>query len=437
MLLKKILGRNYLVGLFILLGITTVLVVSAFAITAFFPEALGHKPYSYEIGTVCEFEPWAFETNDLKAEFPDGGIIAVVGKTEHKRSIMLLGEGTYEKNGEQLESASKSGIFMMIECSLFEEIRGDNIFTPVDDGDTLEHVSSVFEQQKGIPAVWEDTIPISFHPREGMVYYYFISEDGEPMLPPETETSSLTLLSSFSVYALFIAIMIMAVTILTLDHHHTNYWLNLIRTPPTTLSLGLVPLLGGMALLGELTPEITGWPDYYTAPAYAAALLILVTAFRSGKIDYPDLGLRRERIKSGYFLAVILAGLIIMSVRGLPEGLSFNGTSALSHFAVIFLLIALPREMLWRGYIQTVLSRRFGLSFGVLLTVLLVAAAHFIFLMITSPWMIAYPYTYIEAAVLVPGTAAILGYFYLRTENILACALLHSLIVFLPGYLYY
>jgi len=437
MLLKKIIGRNYFVGLFILLGIATVLVVSAFVLTTFFPEALGHKPHNYEIETVCEFEPWAFETNDLKAEFPDGGIIAVVGITEQKRSIMLLGEGTYEQDREQLESASKSGIFMMIECSLFEEIRGDNIFTPVEGGDTLEYVSSVFEQQKGIPAVWEDTIPISFQPREGKVYYYFISEDGEPILPPETKVSSLALLSSFSIYALFIAVMFMAVTILTLDHHHTNYWLNLIKTPPTTFSLILVPLLAGMALLGELTPNITGWPDYYATLPYAAALLVLIASFRYGKLYYLDLGLRRERIYRGYFLAVIIAGLIIMSVRGLPEDLSFNGASALVHFPVIFLLIALPRELIWRGYIQTVLSRRFGLSLGVLLTVLLAAAAHFIFLMNTSPWMVGYPYTYVEAALLVPGTAAILGYFYLRTENILACALLHSLIVFLPGYLYY
>jgi membrane protease YdiL (CAAX protease family) len=51
--------------------------------------------------------------------------------------------------------------------------------------------------------------------------------------------------------------------------------------------------------------------------------------------------------------------------------------------------------------------------------------------------MLTYPYTYLEALILAPGLAAILGYLYLRTENILACALLHSLIIWLPTIIIY
>jgi len=69
--------------------------------------------------------------------------------------------------------------------------------------------------------------------------------------------------------------------------------------------------------------------------------------------------------------------------------------------------------------------------------IVLASLARFAFLMITEPWMLSYPFSYLEVVILAPGLAAILGYLYLRTENILACALLHSLIIWLPGIIIY
>ncbi|HED24334.1 MAG TPA: CPBP family intramembrane metalloprotease, partial [Firmicutes bacterium] len=155
------------------------------------------------------------------------------------------------------------------------------------------------------------------------------------------------------------------------------------------------------------------------------------------QIDYLDFGVRRERISYGYFLALIAAVLIIGTTRGLPGSVNLGSPETMLHFVLIFLLIGLPREMFWRGFVQTYLCRQFGPLLSLIFTVLLVTAARLAIIIITEPWMINYPYTYVEAAVLVPGTALVLGFLYQRTENTIAGAFLHSIIIFLPGYIFY
>jgi len=437
LLLKKLAGKNYFVALIILLGITILLVVSIFILTALTPGTLGNKPHEYTISSVCEFEPWFFDINDLEVYFPEGGIITTLAETDRDRSIMLLGKGLYKYNDDRYNEESVSGFFIVIENDLFEKIRRDNLFIPVEDQNQLNMVSDVFDKQKGLPSVWNDKIPITFQPYNDFLYFYFISPEGKPLLPPAVEYNLTSIFSSALVYILFAMIMLIIITIFTLDYQYSRYWIYLAKNPPGLISMFLVPIVTALFIASEITPELYNWPDNYSVFGYSLIIIILIIYSRYDKNAYLDLGLRRDRIRHGYILALLSAAFIIMATRGLPSGLDIESFDTPIYLLLPFILIALPREIIWRGYIQTVLSRRLGPNWGLFIMILLVAVSRYFNILITEPWMIAYPYTYLEIAILAPATAAILGYLYLRTENILSCALLHSLLIILPGVIQY
>jgi len=438
-LLNKLARKNYFVALLILLGITTLAVVTAFTLTALIPDALGRNPYHYEITSVCEFEPWKIEVDGLNINLPSGGIIATVNRTDRKRGVIILGEGIYQQDGEDLADKQVGGIFLTLENSLFEEIRGGNIFVPVENNVLLGEISAIAEKQVGIPPIWDDTIPLSFHSRQnGLVYYYFLTPDGKPILPPEAITTDTGLGGTFIVYSLFIIIMILVITIFSLEHRYSNHWIHLRKTPVSSISIILVPVTAATIFIAEYVDFKLPWGDDYSQGiGYIVIIVFLILMHRIGIIDRLDFGLRRERILHGYFLALISAILIIGAIRGLPEGLSFNGLSAAIRFPLMFLFIGLPREMIWRGYIQTILSRKTGANKGLILTMVIAAVIRLAAVFINTPWMLYYPYIYLDILILAPGIAAILGYVYLRTENIMAPALIYSLIVFLPDYILY
>lgn len=437
MLLKKLGASNYFVAMIFLLIITILLVISAFIVTAFMPGSLAKEPYQYEMISAHEFEPWSLEIKELEAVFPDGGIIINLDQTAQYRSDLLLGEGSYYHRDKLVEKDDTGGIFIVTENQHFEEIRGDNIFMPVESESLLTHLAEISEGQKGIPTLWEDTIPLSFHKENNLVYYYFVSPDGKPLMPPASNYSDLTVFGAFMVYILFLSILGMVITMLSPDHRYSKYWVHLGKTRPRFFSLAIIVLIAAILTANKLIIDLLGYTEFHLALGYGLVIIFLIIADKINIIDYLDFGLRQDRLKNGYLLAIVSALLITAAVRGLPNGFSIDVTDHLLQLLLLFFLIALPREMIWRGYIQAKLSRRFGVNWGLILMALLVAIVQSGYLALVDPWMFLYPYTYLEVALLVPGTAVILGYLYLRTENILACALMHSLIIWLPSIIHY
>ncbi len=437
MLLKKIGAKNYFIAMFILLAITILLVISAFIMTAFLPESTGRPPYEYETISMCEFEPWAFENKGLEVNFPQGGIILNIKQDSRYRSDLLLGEGIYSHNGKTIDSETAGGIFLVTDYSYFEEIRGSNIFMPVEDETLQRQLTGIVDKQKGIPTIWKNTIPLAFHNQGDLAYYYFVTPDGEPALPPTTIYRTSDLLGSFLIYIIFIIIIFLVITMLSPDHRYSRYWLHLGNTAPGLFSLVIIPLIAALLAANKIVVAVYMLSELYLTFGYILILIILIFSANKGKIDYLDLGMRREKFINGYLLAIVSAVLIASAVRGFPSGFNVENVNTLLQLPVLFLLLALPRELIWRGYIQAFLSRWVGVNKGLLVMALFAAASHFGYLMYTEPWLAGYAYTYLEVFVLVPGTAALLGYLYLRTENIFACALLHSLILWLPGILTY
>lgn len=437
MRLKKIAGRNYFIALIILLVAISILVIALFVVSSIIPNALGNEPYQYEISSISYFEPWSFEAEDLEASFPRGGIILHINETDRFKTVILMGEGSFVKDDRTYSNEETSGLLMMIEHDLFEQLRGSNIFMPIEDQSLLFLVSFVFNNSSGVPTIWKDRVPMAFHGRQGLAFYYLLDPEGKPILPPTTNLTWVELYGTFLIYLLFILITIMIIMIFTLDHRYSRYWYHLASTPPSRFALcSLIAIIPVLAL-SDIVPALLQKSSLYTFIGYGLILICLIIAEKYDKIDYLDLGLRRDRLRYGYGLALGTAAIIILSAYGLPSGLTVSGMEPLLSLPVIFLLTGLPREMVWRGYIQAVLTRRLGINQGLLVMVLMASVVRFIYLIATEPWMLTYPYTYLEALILAPGLAAVLGYLYLRTENILACALLHSLIIWLPAIIIY
>lgn len=437
MLLRKIGVQNYFIVLLILLALTAALVITTIILSAVFPGSLGRSPYDYETGPVYEFEPWLFEVDDLKVSFLKGGLITTLHEDEYKRSIMLIGEGYYEDGAIKLDADEAGGLFMVIEHDLFNLIRGSNIFTPIEDQALIGRVEEIAALQKGIPNIWEDIIPLTFHTQEDLIYYYYIASDGKPIFPPHCNGDIKQFLGPFLIHFLIFLIIMLIMTIFSPDHRYSRYWIHLGSTPPGLYSLAIMPFIIALLITSKILVHINEWPEYYSTLTYLLIIFFLYFSSRYGKIDYLDLGLRRDRIKHGYLLAIITALSLIIVIGGIPEGWAFEKESALISLLSIYFLIGLPHELIWRGYIQAFLSRQLDPTRGLLIMIFLTAAAHYLFMITTAPWMINYPYAYLEALILVPGTAALLGYLYLRTENILACAFLHTLIFWLPVIIIY
>ncbi len=438
MLTNRIAGKNYFVVLIILLAITVIMVSAAFLITALVPDSLGRSPYDYSVGRAYDFEPWVFEINSLSCSYPAGGSVVFLNETEQKRSILLIGnEAAVCENLDKSLKISSGGLFMLIEDSVFEQARGSNIFREITDSRRLSEIEAIAGQQVGVPVLWKDTVPLTFHPGEGLAYYYFISEEGKPVMPPAVGDSIRPVVSSFIVYFLFVLIMLLSMSILTLDHHYSGYWVDCCKYKPGRFAAMLSFPTAALAIFFKIAPLQIGFSSYYSTAGYAAIIIVLLLLAQKGLIPRLDFGFNRSRLRHGYLLALFASLVIVFTIRGMPSGINLSGPQALAGLPLAFFLVALPREMIWRGFVQTMIGRQWGWTAGIAAVVLLAMASRLTFVAFAEPWMLFYPYTYLESIILAPGMAAVLGYLYLRSENILACAVLHSLVIFLPGVLIY
>jgi membrane protease YdiL (CAAX protease family) len=432
LLLKKLSGMNYFVALIILLGVIFVLGLTALILVASFPGALGSEPPCFEIKEVYNFEPWFFEFNGLNAAYPEGGMIIPLFREDKQEAALLIGPGEYSTREYALPSEEPLGIFLMVNNEIFSELRGDTIFMPVLDAADRNAALVLYERQPGLPVLWQKGIPLVFNPVGSTLYYYFLDSTGDPVLPPALIEPAANLYGTMALYILFIVVVLLTILIFSLDHHPSRYWKFIHCARPGWPVAAAAVGAAAFALLSEMLPALTQLNESIIALGYAAAMGGLILLARYDKLDFLDFGLRPDMLRHGYLMVAATTALYMVMTRGIPEKLAVNGFSTLLDFLILFILVALAREMIWRGYIQTALGRQLGAIPGLIITSVLAGMVHYVVILSTSPWLLAYPYTAVETVVLVPGTALVLGLIYLRTENIISSALLHSLILFLP-----
>jgi membrane protease YdiL (CAAX protease family) len=140
-------------------------------------------------------------------------------------------------------------------------------------------------------------------------------------------------------------------------------------------------------------------------------------------------GLGRHNLWQACTMGLILGGLF--SVAG-PMGrklayLSHGGWVLSLPFLALF---AFAEEFLYRGYLQTRLIARLGTWRGWALASLVFAAAHFPHFLIYNRWA---PGTAAAVTLMVVSDGLALGFLMLRTQNILAPAIFHTITNFWHG----
>ncbi len=421
-------GHNYLVSLIILLTVIAVLAAAAFLLAYYLPGTFAGPPFRYETKELYCFEPWSFNLDQIEAEFPEGGLILPLYREDKQEAAIIFAEGEYRISEQPLSGKKPSGIFLVIDEKEFEMIRGCVILLPCDDTEAKQRMDRIYDRQPGLPTIWSSVVPLTFTPAAGSSYYYFISEKGERLLPPVLNEPQVKLYASLALYAALIAIILLMMTIFTLDHRPSRYWETLYQVKPEKTALQAAAAVALLALGGELLPLYTSLPEYSFLAGYLAAIVLIIFMCYKGIIDFWDTGLNRNALLNGYLIAVAAAFMFMIITRGVPRQFSLNVQSVGALLFSVF-IIGLARELIWRGYIQTMLGRRCGATAGLLLTTLLAGLFHYAVVALGSPELLSYPYTMVELLVLAPGTALVSGYLYLRTENILCCALLHGFLL--------
>ena len=429
---KRSSSHNYLVALVIHLAVIALLAAAAFSLAYYFPGIFAVPPYSYETKEVYIFEPWTFQVGNLEASFPEGGAILPLYRHEKQEAAMIFAAGEYKVGGRSLPEPKPAGLFLVADEKLFSEIRDCVICLPLEDPQEAQRIMDIYARQPGLPLVWRNVIPLMFAPTSGSTYYYFISEEGEALFPPALHEPPAKLYGALALYALIIIMIILMMNIFSLDHHPSRYGETLYQVRPGKTALGLVGAAVLLALGGELLPIAAGLPPYSLLAGYFLfiALFLLLAYYR--KIRFWDTGLHWEALRQGYFVALAAAFMLTMVTRGLPRQLLFYGWETAASLALSIFGFGLARELVWRGYVQTILGRQWGAVPGLLITTLLAGLTHYAAVALETPELLSYPYTMVELLILAPGSAVLLGYLYLRTENILSCALLHGLLLSIP-----
>ena len=178
---------------------------------------------------------------------------------------------------------------------------------------------------------------------------------------------------------------------LFLDYKPSRFWLSVHSTRPGLIATGAALGAVALALGSELLPVLKGWPDYSIYTGYGLAVLGLLILAWKKRIDFLNFGIRPAMLKNGYLTACAAIVILIMLTRGIPQHFTLDSTvSTLKLFIPLFVL-ALVREGIWRGYIQSTFSRSVGPGTAIFITAVLTGLVHFIVLRTGSPWMMQSP----------------------------------------------
>lgn len=196
-----------------------------------------------------------------------------------------------------------------------------------------------------------------------------------------------------------------------------------------TASIALIALAGGVLIF--LYPALRDDPTPLLLPVqvafYGFIYLALLLTFRTryGKPVFVSLGWRRTRFNlgiaalSGAVLAFGIAGLAaLLRTPQVPSPLDrfLKSPVDLALFAALAVTLApLFEELFFRGFLQPLLSRTFGVLAGILITSLVFGLLH-------APEY-AWAWQYVVAVSL---AGAVFGWVRARTSSIIPSTLMHA-----------
>lgn len=432
-MLSIIRRQNYVILLLIILLLIIILSLMAFLMAANFPDVIASSPVSYEIKEIYSFEPWHLSLSGLEISFPSGGAIAPLFIQEEIRGAFFQGQGEFVI--DTVSTSFSERLLLFTPGEQLDFITHDIILVKISDKNLINDLKNVLTRLPHPPVLFQNFVPLSFDVPAGELYLYYF-EEGLPSRPMVINAKPLTGWLAVPLYMVLLSIMVLIIKMLSLEYKAPRFWQDLHSDRPSrNMLLAIIPGLFLVAAAEQFVQTKT-LPTYFTATGYVLAAALFLSL--NGRERILLLKLHKHTWKQGFPLAIIVAFLFILLPLQLPQKvLDLFSLNALVHFFLAFLLIGLTRELFWRGILQPALSRFAGPVPGIIMTGILTGIAHFFQMLLNNPVLLEYSYIYVELAVLVPGTAMIIGYIYYKTGNILSCALLHTLIFSLPPHLVY
>ncbi len=433
---------NRLVLLILLLAMVTMLSLGAFLFASYVPGITASFPPEHEVKQFSRVEePWAFSLDEFHASFPEGGYVAPAFVKEREKGALIWGEGEYSMPGETTPEKA-SGIFLVVCGDVLSEKKEATISPPVEDptpeeARKIDKIKQVFHQQEGTPEINAAGItgmPLTYTPVEDSFYLTFVDEEGNAFFPVHN-IQAVTPLLSGTLYALVFIILLLLLQIMSLNfpppqRENSPILLNAEKPAAVTVII-FVAVTYYLADLLELS-------YHFHAAGYLLAIVFLLIMARFNFFPFPSFGINLANWKNGCILGAVTSFLFLALPLQVPQGIKeVSLLEPVFDFIIIFLSAGLFHELVWRGYIQEVLTRASGMVQGLIYTALLAGLVHFIFLYLSSPSLFNYPFIFVEIAVMVPFTALITGYLFIKTRNIFSCAVLNTLIILLPQYLQY
>ncbi len=433
--MKTPLRLNPLSYFSLLLVAATGLCLAVLLTASFQAPRIGTLPPVFSFQEVYLSEPWTFEAGEYRFRLPENAVIAPVYNAD-----TFIGFTFQAENGTVLSPASAgrervSGGFLAMDNETFLQTKGKALFTPVPDRTLKNRLVLEARQLLVFPVVQAVVHPRLFLP-DGERDYAYLENNGV------IGTRDFSLLEEnrpwlVTFFGLQFLLALLVTQLLTLDLSPPRPLAAALKTFPSGrdaaaagAAILLLFLLHGYLGLSAAAFDAAFHPAALLA--YLAVLLSLTLLSWRRVITRQSFGLTRKNTGRGFAVALFLALILTaFSALSLPRGLAVETPrAAASLFGLIFLL-ALARELFWRGFVQTLLERAAGRWGSLLLATLLASGFYLLLAWTQTPERLVDAAGQLELFFFLPGLTLLLGYVYLRSRNVLSSALLHALILFI------
>jgi membrane protease YdiL (CAAX protease family) len=413
--------------------------VTAFYIATANKDAVGAPPPRFVIKEIYQIEPWTFQLEHYSIWLPGASFIGPVYLDDQLIGIVAQSEGGYLEDMNTRRRRPLEKFFLTLNSESYYQLKGDTLFLPLENTVLQKRISAAAQPLIWLPELYGIAYPRIFLPPAETITLYLAGGETIP-----SGAGSITFNNQPLIYffGLVVLIVLLTIYLLTMD---------LARGTRLTRLYAASPMLGeklaaALILFGLLIAALQGRLHNFEAAAvhtdmiilYWTIIFLLLLMHKKQFIRTQAFGLAsgwRSYCRSIIIVPVILLMILLFATLQFPVGI--NKLATTQQLALQFLLFfsyALGVEFFWRGFLQTYLERLWGKMAGLLLVTILFTLPLFLAAYHTAGLPLL-PAKAMEVFFFVPLTALILGYLYQRSQNLLSVALLHTLLLFLPGIL--
>lgn len=189
-----------------------------------------------------------------------------------------------------------------------------------------------------------------------------------------------------------------------------------VATYAAVTASNLVPVAGTSPSMEVAVLALAMWT--------ALGLAIVLVAARATHQSWTSLGLSRQALPRMVVLGLVLGVIDVIAVGLLYPGAGVPGAATLILGFAAYTMVGFSEETVYRGYLQTRFEAKWGTWVGLTVATVVFTFAHF-------------PGSYVLYSGSVPdallsalgriGSGLLLGYFYVRSRNVVPGAIFHTL----------